>query len=104
MICILCALQLYSQQSKTGNSPGPGEGKGYPLQHSGLENSMDCIVHGGHKELDTTERLSLSLSFISRRMNKENAMYSSIGKELNNKKEQITNKYNMYKSQKQHDE
>ena len=37
-------------------------------------------------------------------MNKENAMYSSIGKELNNKKEQITNKYNMYKSQKQHDE
>ena len=24
----------------------PGEGKGYPLQYSGLENSMDCIV--GH--------------------------------------------------------
>ena len=24
----------------------PGEGKGYPLQHSGLENSMDSIVHG----------------------------------------------------------
>ena len=24
----------------------PGEGKGYPLQYSGLENSMDCIVHG----------------------------------------------------------
>ena len=24
----------------------PGEGKGYPLQHSDLENSMDCIVHG----------------------------------------------------------
>ena len=22
----------------------PGEGKGYPLQYSGLENSMDCIV------------------------------------------------------------
>ena len=22
----------------------PGEGKGYPLQFSGLENSMDCIV------------------------------------------------------------
>ena len=21
-------------------------GKGYPLQYSGLENSMDCIVHG----------------------------------------------------------
>ena len=24
----------------------PGEGKGYPLQDSGLENSLDCIVHG----------------------------------------------------------
>ena len=27
----------------------PGKRKGYPLQYSGLENSMDCI------ELDTTE-------------------------------------------------
>ena len=24
----------------------PGEGKVYPLQYSGLENSMDCIAHG----------------------------------------------------------
>ena len=24
----------------------PGEGKGYPLQYSVLENSMDCIVCG----------------------------------------------------------
>ena len=23
----------------------PGEGKGYPLQYSGLENSIDCTVH-----------------------------------------------------------
>ena len=23
-----------------------GEGNGYPLQYSGLENSMGCIVHG----------------------------------------------------------
>ena len=33
-----------------GSIPGlgrsPGEGKGYPLQYSILENSMDCIVHG----------------------------------------------------------
>ena len=32
-----------------GSIPGlgrsPEEGKGYPLQYSGLENSMDCIVH-----------------------------------------------------------
>ena len=24
----------------------PGKGKSDPLQYSGLENSMDCIVHG----------------------------------------------------------
>ena len=24
----------------------PGEGKGYPLQYSGLENSVDCTVYG----------------------------------------------------------
>ena len=27
----------------------PGEGKGYPLQYSALENSMDCIVRGVSK-------------------------------------------------------
>ena len=43
----------------------PGEGKGYSLQYSGLENSMDCIVHGVAKsESDTTERLSLSFSHL----------------------------------------
>ena len=34
-----------------GSIPGlgrsPGDGKGYPLQYSGLENSLDCTVHGG---------------------------------------------------------
>ena len=29
-----------------GLGRSPGEGKGYPLPYSGLENSMDCIVHG----------------------------------------------------------
>ena len=29
-----------------GLGRSPGEGKGYTLQYSGLENSMDCIVHG----------------------------------------------------------
>ena len=28
-----------------GSGRSPGEGIGYPLQYSGLENSMDCIVH-----------------------------------------------------------
>ena len=46
-----------------GSIPGlgkpPGEGKGSPLQSSGLESSMDCVVHGV-AESDTTEQLSLS--------------------------------------------
>ena len=46
-----------------GSIPGlgrsPGEGKGYPLQYSGLENSMDYIVHGVAKS-DMTDRLSLT--------------------------------------------
>ena len=41
-----------------GSIPGlgrsPGEGKGYPLQYSDLENSTDPIVHGV-TESDTTE-------------------------------------------------
>ena len=41
-----------------GSIPGSGrsreEGNGYALQDSGLENPMDCIVHGV-AESDTTE-------------------------------------------------
>ena len=36
-----------------------GEGNGYPLQYSGLENPMDCIVQGVAKS-DMTEQLSLT--------------------------------------------
>ena len=32
-----------------GFERSPGEGKGYPLWYSGLENSMNCIVHGVSK-------------------------------------------------------
>ena len=35
--------------------------KATPLRCSGIENSMDCTVHGGHKKSDTAERISLSL-------------------------------------------
>ena len=31
------------QGSISGLGRSPGEGKGHPLQYSGLENSMDCI-------------------------------------------------------------
>ena len=32
-----------------GLGRSPGEGNSYPLQYSGLENSMDCIVYGVSK-------------------------------------------------------
>ena len=47
--------------SISGLGRSPGEGKGYPLQYSGLENSMDCIVQEV-SESDTTELLSLHFS------------------------------------------
>ena len=44
-----------------GLGRSPGEGKGYLLQYSDLENSMDSIVSPwGRKGLDMTEQLSFS--------------------------------------------
>ena len=47
-----------------GLIPGLGrssrEGKGYPLQYSGLENSMDCIVHGVTKSQTRLSDLQLA--------------------------------------------
>ena len=40
------AHNLGDVSSNSGLGRPPGEGKGYPLQYSGLENSMGCIVHG----------------------------------------------------------
>ena len=37
----------------------PGEGKGYPLEYSGLENSMDSNPWD-RKELDMTEQFSFT--------------------------------------------
>ena len=51
-----------------GLTPGlgrsPGEGEGYPLQYSGLENSMDHNSPWGPKESDTTEWLSAILILV----------------------------------------
>ena len=64
-----------------GRSPGPG--KGYPLYHSGLESSMDYSPRG-HKESDTTERLSLSVPTYSALPEDENCFHYSNGLELQN--------------------
>ena len=43
--------------SISGSGRSSGEGKGYPLQYFGLEDSMDSPW--GCKDADTAERLSL---------------------------------------------
>lgn len=53
-------LALQGPGSIPGSEKSPGEGTGHQLQYSGLENSIDCIVHGVAKCPDLTERLSLS--------------------------------------------
>ena len=53
--CGSAAKESTCNAADLGSIPGlersPGEGKGYALQYSGLENSMDCIVHGVTKSL-----------------------------------------------------
>ena len=66
--------EFTNNEGDLGSVPGLGrslgEGKGYSLQYSGLENSMDCIVHWVTKSQNnqkkkerqnTTDELSLSL-------------------------------------------
>ena len=46
----LCPCGSAGKEFPCNTIPGlgrsPGEGKGYPLQYFGLENSMDCIIMG----------------------------------------------------------
>ena len=48
--CGLAGKESTCNVGDLGSIPGleksPGEGKGYPFQYSGLENSTDYIVHG----------------------------------------------------------
>ena len=46
-----------------GLGRSPREGKGYPLQHSGLENSMDWIVHGLAKSQTRLSNLHFQFHF-----------------------------------------
>ena len=60
--CTSAGKQSVCNAGDLGSMPGLGryfgEGNDYPLQYSGLENSMDCISMG-HKESDMIEQLSL---------------------------------------------
>ena len=48
-----------------GLGRSPGEGKGYLLQYSGLENSTDCIVHGVTKS--RTQQSDCHFTFLGER-------------------------------------
>ena len=52
-----------------GSIPGlgrsSGEGKGYPHQYSGLENSVDCIVHGVAKSQTRLSKFHFHFSLSS---------------------------------------
>ena len=60
----------------------PREGKGYPLQYSGLENSMDCTVH---RVTNSWTRLSnFHFHTIHTITYKWNAFYAVLGCNLKN--------------------
>ena len=54
----------------------PGEGNSYPLQYSGLENSMDCIVHRVTKSW--TQLSDFTFTFHFHALKKEMATHSSV--------------------------
>ena len=65
--CGSAGKEFASNVGVLGSIPGlgkyPGEGKGYPFQYSGLENSLDCVVHGVAKD-----QTGLSAFHFQRRM------------------------------------
>ena len=72
--CGLAAKESACNVGDMGSIPGlgrsPGEGKGYPLQYSGLENCMDYTVHGvpksGHDWATFTFHIMPSIRWLTR--------------------------------------
>ena len=71
-----CACNAGDPGSISGLGRSAGEGKAYPLQHSGLENSMDCIVHGITKSRTLLNEFTFIFHFHA--LEKEMATYSSV--------------------------
>ena len=51
--------------SIAGSGRSPGEGIGYPLLYSGLENSMNCIVHGVPKSWTWLSDFHFHISYLN---------------------------------------
>ena len=47
-----------------GSGRSPGEGKGYLLQYSGLENSIDSVVHGVAKSWTRLNDFHSKLTYV----------------------------------------
>ena len=61
-----------------GLGRSPGERNGYPLQYSGLENSMDCIAHGVTKSQIWLSDFHFSCTFSSNSKSKGNPWHEEI--------------------------
>ena len=78
--CGLAGKEFACNAGDLGSIPGlgrsPGEGKGYPLRYSGLENFMDAIVHEVAKS--RTRLSDFPFTFHFHALEKEMAIHSSI--------------------------
>ena len=65
--CVSAGKESACNVRDLGSIPGlgrfPGEGKGHPLQYSGLENSKDYIVHGVAKSWTQLSDLHFHFTF-----------------------------------------
>ena len=61
-----------------GLGRSPEEGKSYPHQYSGLENSMDCIVHGAAKSWTWLSYFQFHLTFFCSLVLNSTAIHSNV--------------------------
>ena len=83
-----------------GSIPGlgrsPGEGNGYPLQYSGLENSIDCLAHEVTKSRTRLSDFHFTFTFMRRGKSHDygkNILFQGENKDLGPITQSITTQY-----------